>query len=253
MKALRGRVPPTWTVIVLADCGWYAQWLFEAIVQLGGHPMLRVTIGGSFRPEGGYHWRPFRQLVPAVGRRWQGYGMAFTHCKTRLNCTLLGSWDPGHDQPWLILTDVPPQAADACGYGLRAWIKQGFKKIKSGGWQWQYTRMTDPNRVERLWLAIAIATGWLLSVGGEARSDPPDCDVSRGARFAPTARSTLAAGGNLPAWLVVDDGDALQLSETTHRPWLPRTLAGLTHRPLQPTLCGTHRRLMRKTYPCKGG
>ena len=142
LKALRGRVWSSWTVVVLADRGLYAKWLFKAINCRGGHPMLRVTIGGSFRPEGWYHWVPFRQWVATVGQRWQGRGTAFTQTKTRLNCTLLGCWEPGHDQPWLILTDVPPQAADACGYGLRAWIEQGFKRIKSGGWQWQYTRMT---------------------------------------------------------------------------------------------------------------
>jgi hypothetical protein len=173
LKTLRGRVPPAWTVIVLADRGLYAQWLFEAIVQIGWHPMLRVNLGGSFRPEGWYHWVPFRQLVPAIGRRWQGYGTAFTQPKTRLNCTLLACWEAGHDAPWLILTNVPPHAAEACWYGLRAWIEQGFKKIKSGGWQWQYTRMTDPNRAERLWLAIAITTWWLLAVGGEAEAAIP--------------------------------------------------------------------------------
>jgi hypothetical protein len=67
LKALRGRVPPTWTVIVLAERGWYAKWLFEAICRLGGHPLLRVNSGGSFRPEGWYHGVPFRHLVSAVG------------------------------------------------------------------------------------------------------------------------------------------------------------------------------------------
>lgn len=173
LQALRGRVASTWTVIVLADRGLYAKWLFETLLQMGWHPMLRVNVGGSFRPEGWYHWVPFRQLVLAVGDRWQGYGTAFTHPKTRLNCTLLGCWEAGHDAPWLILTNIPPQAAEACWYGLRAWIEQGFKKIKGGGWQWQYTRMTDPNRAERLWLAIAIATWWLLSIGGEAEAALP--------------------------------------------------------------------------------
>ena len=128
LKALRGRVSSSWTVVVLADRGLYAKWLFEAINGLGGHPMLRVTIGGSFRPEGWYHWVPFRQWVATVGQRWQGRGTAFTQTKTRLNCTLLGCWEPGHDQPWLILTDVPPQAADACGYGLRP----GSNKASNG-------------------------------------------------------------------------------------------------------------------------
>ncbi|MFO7639737.1 MAG: transposase [Candidatus Competibacteraceae bacterium] len=173
LKHLRGRVSPTWTVIVLADRGLYAKWLFEGIQDLGWHPLLRVNLGGSFRPAGWYHWVPFRQLVPAVGHRWQGAGTAFTHPKTRLRCTLLGRWEAGHEAPWLILTNVPPQAADACWYGLRAWIEQGFKRIKRGGWQWQSTRMTDPARVERLWLAIAIATWWVLAVGGEAEAAIP--------------------------------------------------------------------------------
>lgn len=187
LQALRGRVSPTWTVIVLADRGLYAKWLFETLIQMGWHPMLRVNVGGSFRPEGWYHWVPFRQLVLAVGDRWQGSGTAFTHPKTRLNCTLLGCWEAGHDAPWLILTNIPPQAAEACWYGLRAWIEQSFKKIKGGGWQWQSTRMTDPNRAKRLWLAIAIATWWLLSIGGEAEAVLPS------ATFPPVSK--VDAGG----------------------------------------------------------
>ncbi|MCB1819984.1 MAG: transposase [Candidatus Competibacteraceae bacterium] len=173
LKVLRGRLPATWTVIVLADCGLYAKWLFEAITALGEHPLLRVHANGVFRPEGWYHRRAFRAFVPAVGRRWAGRGTAFSHPKTHLVCTLLAHWEAGHENPWLILTDVPPQAVDACWYGLRAWIEQGFKKIKRGGWQGQYTRMTDPDWAERLWLVIAIAMWWLLSVGGEAEAAIP--------------------------------------------------------------------------------
>lgn len=31
--------------------------------------------------------------------------------------------------------------------------------------------MNDPDRAERLWMAIAIATWWLLSIGGEAEAE----------------------------------------------------------------------------------
>jgi len=171
LKQFQGVVPPDWRVVVLADRGLYAKWLFGGIVELGWHPLLRVNKGGCFRPEGHRHWRPFAHLVPAVGSRWKGRGTAFAGRKARLDCTLLGYWGEGHKDPWLVLTDLPPKAADACWYGLRAWIEQGFKRAKRGGWQWQYTRMDDPGRAERLWLAIAIATWWLLSVGGEAEAD----------------------------------------------------------------------------------
>jgi len=41
----------------------------------------------------------------------------------------------GHEAPWLVLTDLAHECADACWYGLRAWIEQGFKRSKRGGWQ----------------------------------------------------------------------------------------------------------------------
>jgi hypothetical protein len=168
LRQLRDVVPADWEVIVLADRGLYAKWLFEAIVALGWHPLLRINKQGKFRPQGGYHWRNLGSLMPRLGQRWQGRATVFKDAAAQLECTLLGCWDEGHDDPWLVVTDLSPQAADICWYGLRAWIEQGFKQVKSGGWQWQHTRMTDPARAERLWLAIALATWWLLTVGGEA-------------------------------------------------------------------------------------
>jgi hypothetical protein len=156
--------------MVLADRGLYAKGLFQAISALGWHPLLGVNSQGTFRPQGGYHGVPFTPRVPAVGRRWAGQGTAFQGQHTRLECTVLACGDAGHEEAWLMLTDLPSHAAEACGYGWRAWIEQGFKRIKRGGWQWQYTRLEDPARAERLWLALALATGWLLSVGGEAEA-----------------------------------------------------------------------------------
>lgn len=164
-------VPADWEVIVLADRGLYAKWLFQAITALGWHPLLRINQQGKFRPQGWYHWVDLNQLVTRTGQQWQGRGVAFKNVPGRLECTVLVRWDEGYADPWLVVTDLPPEAAEVCWYGLRAWIEQGFKRIKSGGWQWQYTRMEKPARAERLWLAVAIATWWLLSVGGEADAE----------------------------------------------------------------------------------
>lgn len=170
LKQFQGLLPEGWRVIVLADRGLYAKWLFEAIVELKWHPFLRVNTHGSFRPEGWFHRQPFSWWVPSPGCRWQGRGTAFSGKKSQLRCTLLGYWGEEYQDPWLVLTDLAPECADACWYGLRAWIEQGFKCSKRSGWQWQHTRMNDPARAERLWMAIAIATWWLLSVGGEAEA-----------------------------------------------------------------------------------
>jgi len=58
--------------------------------------------------------------------------------------------------------------------GCDCHIEPGFKITKRGGWQWQRTRMTDPQRAARLWLAVAVATLWLLSVGGLAEDTIPE-------------------------------------------------------------------------------
>src|SRR5579859_1531518 len=175
------------TVLVLADRGLYAQWLFQAIIAQGWHPFLRVNTGGTFRPASSRAFHPLRHFVPTPGRHWQGRGTAFKSSGARLPCTLLARWEPGHRDPWLLLTDLAPEAADAGWYGLRQWIEHGFCVSKRGGWQWQQTKMTDPDRAERLWLAIAVATLWLLAVGGEA-------EAAQAGAAAEAALATLAAG-----------------------------------------------------------
>jgi DDE family transposase len=189
LRQVRAVVPRRVCVIVLADRGLYARWLFQRLVRLGWHPVLRINTGGTLRPAKSGHYQPLRELVPQPGTQWVGPGTAFQGPRRRLNCTLLARWDEGYRDPWLLLTDLAPSAGEACWYGLRAWIEQGFKITKRGGWQWQRTRMSDPQRAARLWLAVAVATLWLLSVGGMAEDTLPastllplahaDCPPSR--------------------------------------------------------------------------
>ncbi len=170
LQAMRGVVPAHWLVVMLADRGLWARWLFQQIQLLGWHPLMRISGGRHFRPDGLRRFVPLAQMVPKVGMSWCGQGTAFSTPERQLAGTLLGWWGPGHKEPWLILSDLAPQQADASWYSLRGWIEQGFKDSKRGGWQWQHTRMEDPQRAERLWLAIAVATLWLLRVGGSAEA-----------------------------------------------------------------------------------
>ena len=177
LRQVRRAIPRAWTGLVLADRGLYARWLFRRITRLGWHPFVRINTGGTFRPTGQVRGVPLKTLVPEPGTTWQGTGIAFKGRHRQLHCTLLACWEPGYKDPWLILTDLPPEASTACWYGLRAWIEQGFKITKRAGWQWQRTRMTQPDRAARLWLAVAVATLWLLSVGGEADATIPASTV----------------------------------------------------------------------------
>jgi hypothetical protein len=172
LRVLRPAIPADWTVLVLADRGLYARWLYRRIVRLGWHPFLRINQGAKFRPAGQAKWYWLRELVGQVGQRWRGTGTAFISRESQLPCTLVAWWGEGHAEPWFILTDLAPAGCDAQWYGLRSWCEQGFKVYKRGGWQWQQTQMRDPARVARLWLALAVATLWVISVGSDLELGP---------------------------------------------------------------------------------
>jgi len=174
LRLLHPAIPSSFTVLVLADRGLYARWLFRRIVRVGWHPFLRINTRGTFRPTAQACFLPLQTFVPQTGTSWCGSGTAFKSRDCDLACTLLARWEDGHPEPWLILTDLPPACCDPAWYGLRMWIERGFKLTKRGGWQWQATRMTDPGRAARLWLVVAVATFWLVSVGGEAEAQAPE-------------------------------------------------------------------------------
>jgi hypothetical protein len=170
---LQGSVPANWTVIVLADRGLYARWLFTTIQALGWHPFLRINRQGHYCGPASSTFRPLTQVVSHVGQRWAGQVTCFVTPARQLTCTLLARWDAGYRDPWLVLTDLPPTAVDIAWYGLRAWIECGFKDSKRGGWHWEQTKMLAPARAERLWLALAVATLWTVSVGCQAEVAQP--------------------------------------------------------------------------------
>jgi hypothetical protein len=224
LRQVRPALPRHWTVIVLADRGLYARWLFRRIVRLGWHPFLRINRGGTFRPAGQKKFQPLAHFVPQPGTRWRGCGTAFSTKECRLQCTLLADWEAGCAEPWLILTDLPPAVSDAGWSGLRAWIEQSFKMIKRGGWQWQRTRMTDPERAARLWLAVSVATLWLLRVGGAAEVTIPESTLP--------ALGTLDLGPGLPAPRRARRATRLRLVSIFRRGWFLIHVALLRHDPL---------------------
>jgi hypothetical protein len=238
--ALHGAIPSDWTVIVLADRGLYARWLFTTIQAQGWHPYLRINRQGQYCPQGEQDFRPLSQVTPRVGQAWAGAVTCFKTPQRHLACTLLARWDAGYRDPWLVVTDLPPQAADVAWYGLRAWIECGYKDSKRGGWQWHQTKMTDPARAERLWLVIAVATVWVVSVGCAAEATLPEAMVAdlpvqhvarRTARGRPTGREVSCfRRGRLVLVAALCSGRDLPQGRLIPEPW-PKSLATLIWRP----------------------
>jgi hypothetical protein len=83
---------------------------------------------------------------------------------------MLMHWEPGYESAWVILTDLEPEEALLSWYGMRTWIEGGFKDFKRGLWGWHHSKMTHASSVERLWLALAVAQLWCVSLGCQAEA-----------------------------------------------------------------------------------
>lgn len=194
---LDGVIPADWTVLVLADRGLYAPWLYRQIVAQGWHPFLRINLGAKACVQGSDRWEWISHWLPAPGQQWAARVACFADKKTRLDCTLLLCREPGYEEPWVIVTDLPPQQIQGAWYRLRAWIEGGFKDYKRGQWGWQHTKMLDPERAERLWLALAVSTLWVVGVGSQAEVSRPAKQLEQ---LPPThvARQTAGSGTKGP-------------------------------------------------------
>ena len=164
LRTLAPAVPATMTVLVLTDRGLWSPTLWRQICAVGWHPVMRIRPDATFTPTSQRRGRA-RDLVPGAGHAWVGAGVAYKDRAKRLEATLLVVWETGQTEPWLLLTDLAPQAVGVSWYGLRVWIELGFRALKSVGWEWERTRRTDPDRVARHWLVLATATLLNLAVG----------------------------------------------------------------------------------------
>jgi hypothetical protein len=131
LEHLQDRIPADWQVLVLADRGLYANWLFEAIVGNGWHPFLRINLGVKARAVGEDTFDWIHRWTPTPGTQWQGRVECFVGKKSRLICTLLMQWQEGYDDAWAILTDLAPELANIAWYRLRAWVECGFKDAQT--------------------------------------------------------------------------------------------------------------------------
>jgi hypothetical protein len=178
LTLLAPAVPAPLTVLVMTDRGLWRPRLWRRITEIGWHPLMRIRPDATFAPTGGRRCRA-QALVPGAGWCWVGAGIACKHRATRLPATLLVVWGTDQREPWLLLTDLPPARVDGSWYGLRVWIELGFRALKSLGWHWERPRRTDPRRVARHWLVLAVGTLLSLAVGTRLE-DAARCGVPPG-------------------------------------------------------------------------
>ena len=136
------------------------------------------------------------RLRSPSGYRVDRSGTAFGGAAAKRRCTLLAVWYAQQEEPWTILTGLPPDEVGVSWYALRFWTELGFRAVKNLGWQWQKTRRTDPARISRHWFVLPAATLLTLAYGTRVedaydRRMPPAACERRPGRWRPL---TAAAG-----------------------------------------------------------
>ena len=118
LRELAPAVPREMTVVVLCDRGIASPKLWKQIrahslppTRSGGwHPCMRYPKNIIFCAEDGRRL-PARAFVPRPDTAWVGWGAAFGRGTAKPRCTLLAVWYTEQEEPWVILTDLPPDQA----------------------------------------------------------------------------------------------------------------------------------------------
>jgi len=183
LQTLQPAVPRGLRVVVLTDRGLWSPRLFRQIKAQGWHPLMRVQRDLRVYLRRGRQVAA-HQLTPQVNQAWVGRAIVHKERARRLWATVVVLWEDRHEEPWVLLTDLPPRVVGVRWYGLRMWIECGFRDLKHYGWDWEHTRRREPTRVARHWLVLAVASLWVLAAGTAAE------DAGRPASDGPPAPRT---------------------------------------------------------------
>lgn len=150
-------------VILLADRGiGNSSDLCRAVSKLGWYFLFRVTANSKIVI--GKQKKRITELVqPGESGTVSGILFASKHAFDGHAHVI---WDKPHDQPWALVTNHPKLKARL--YAERNWQEQCFRDLKSGGWQWERSRVRHPEHMERLMLILVMATAICLALGSLA-------------------------------------------------------------------------------------
>lgn len=161
-------LPPTVRPLVQMDRGLaHSAAMLRALKRLDVDFLVRVKTTACFTSRRGHGQHVAQMVKPGEGSTHTGTLFRRDHA---VQGTLYLLWELGQAEAWCLFSNVRDLGGQR--YALRWWQEESFKDLKSGGWQWQTSRLRCPRRMERLLLVMAIAYGWMLSLGAQLSQQP---------------------------------------------------------------------------------
>lgn len=161
---LQGRVQQ---VIFLADAGFRDCDWAQLCLKIGWHYAIRIACNTYVTlDDGGYG--SIQALGVKRGQR-RYYQQVWLTQDRKLLTNLTVTWTPGDDrhppEMLALISDQPAARARLREYAIRMHAEESFRDDKSGGFDMAHTRLQHADRLERLLLALAIATLWCHELG----------------------------------------------------------------------------------------
>jgi hypothetical protein len=156
-------------VIVLGDAEFSNEAVITTLQKYDWDFVLRFQSSYLLQPEPDQPWQSMQELYTQAGvqaghlHHWSG--MAFTQAHQLANLTATVHWAAGATEPLCLISNLPPTEHPHLIYERRYWVETLFGNCKSRGFQLARTEMETPTHLDRLVLAVAMATCLTLGLG----------------------------------------------------------------------------------------
>lgn len=161
------------SVVFLADRGFRDCDWAHLCQELGWHYDIRLASNTYLTLEDGRQL-PVDQLGVQPGQCQYFQNVKVTQ-EEKLQGHLSVTWTPGKRGEKLalvaVISDCPAEQTRLAEYARRMRIEESFRDDQSGGFDLEHTRLEHPDRLEKLLLAVAIATLWCHELGEQVLQD----------------------------------------------------------------------------------
>jgi hypothetical protein len=165
LAVVAGWVPKGAQVLLLGDrefgTGVLAQWALRQ----GWGVCLRLRAHEYVRQTRTLHFEMLPLILPGERRFWSQVAFTQKHAVVGLNLAMY--WAPTAVEPWYLITTESNCKLACQSYATRFRIEEMFKDFKNNGrgFGLELTGLRQPDRLDRLLLALALVYTWLLLWG----------------------------------------------------------------------------------------
>jgi hypothetical protein len=158
-------------VIVLGDAEFSNEPVIRWLLKVQWGFVLRFQHSYQWQTSPTSAWQSAQQLYQAsqlqAGQVKQWSNLVYTQEHQIPDLTVTVCWGDQEPEPWCLVSNLAAGETAHLLYPLRFWIETLFGTHKSRGFQLARTHLTDPQQIDRLVLALAIATCLTLGLGTE--------------------------------------------------------------------------------------